>query len=371
MKLYVGTYAKYAAGSLAGAWIDLDKLSCYEELVAACKRVHQGEDEPEFMVQDIESDGEDWQAGFTGELLGGYEDYWTVKAEFAAGAKLEPIGTVTRNEERNGIEVRFGAKPDASVLAELKAHGWRWSRFGGCWYTRHSPEAETFAAAITQGGAVASAGAKPSGSARPSWIGDLERDAKKSLAEYRAWLEADPERVRKLWKRDVAGHLRDLVAVVRLDNGSWLEVRKPAIKTEFCCGEDDHGQGGEGPGTMAYARKACRLFETEAGFKRENSIRSPYNAGRTKHATYEAGQWSRESWRLVSGTDWTDYAEKVGTGYHCQKEPERCRELSEREWREIRRMEAWRAISLRRRVNAYWKRFGASKLRTWTYWTEA
>ena len=42
--------------------------------------------------------------------------------------------TVTINEQKNGVEIRFPSKPAAAVLADLKAHGWRWSRFGGCWY---------------------------------------------------------------------------------------------------------------------------------------------------------------------------------------------------------------------------------------------
>lgn len=53
--------------------------------------------------------------------------------------------TITRNEERNGIEIRFPSRPDDDVLAELKANGWRWSRFSACWYTRYSDEAQQFA----------------------------------------------------------------------------------------------------------------------------------------------------------------------------------------------------------------------------------
>lgn len=57
--------------------------------------------------------------------------------------------TITRNTERDGVEIRFPAKPDASVLAALKAHGWRWSRPSVCWYKRYSAEAEQFASQLT------------------------------------------------------------------------------------------------------------------------------------------------------------------------------------------------------------------------------
>lgn len=43
MKLYVGTYAKYNRGSIAGAWLDLDKFKDADEFAAACRRLHKDE----------------------------------------------------------------------------------------------------------------------------------------------------------------------------------------------------------------------------------------------------------------------------------------------------------------------------------------
>lgn len=56
--------------------------------------------------------------------------------------------TVSENREKNGIEIRFASRPGDDVLANLKANGWRWSRFSKCWYTRASEEAQKFAEAI-------------------------------------------------------------------------------------------------------------------------------------------------------------------------------------------------------------------------------
>lgn len=55
---------------------------------------------------------------------------------------------VSRNEAKNGIEIRFPSRPGDGVLARLKANGWRWSRFSGCWYNRDSEEARAFAEEI-------------------------------------------------------------------------------------------------------------------------------------------------------------------------------------------------------------------------------
>ena len=52
--LYVGTYAKYNAGSLGGAWLKLDDYSDRSEFLAACAELHADESDRELMFQDCE-----------------------------------------------------------------------------------------------------------------------------------------------------------------------------------------------------------------------------------------------------------------------------------------------------------------------------
>lgn len=47
---------------------------------------------------------------------------------------------ISRNEDRDGIELRFTEKPAGAARDELKARGWRWNRRDACWYIRHSDE---------------------------------------------------------------------------------------------------------------------------------------------------------------------------------------------------------------------------------------
>lgn len=65
----------------------------------------------------------------------------------AASASFEGA-QVSENEEKNGVEIRFSAKPAAAVLDSLKVNGWRWSRFSGCWYAKRTPESLAFAKTI-------------------------------------------------------------------------------------------------------------------------------------------------------------------------------------------------------------------------------
>ncbi|MBX6334736.1 antirestriction protein ArdA [Candidatus Saccharibacteria bacterium] len=53
-KVYVGTYAKYNAGDLRGAWLDLENYANKEEFLEACRELHNDEVDPEFMFQDWE-----------------------------------------------------------------------------------------------------------------------------------------------------------------------------------------------------------------------------------------------------------------------------------------------------------------------------
>lgn len=57
-KLYVGTYGKYNAGSIEGAWLSLLDYETLEDFFAACRELHKDESDPEFMFQDF--DGEDF-----------------------------------------------------------------------------------------------------------------------------------------------------------------------------------------------------------------------------------------------------------------------------------------------------------------------
>ena len=53
-RVYVGTYAKYSAGSIAGQWLNLEDYTDKESFLAACAKLHQDEADPELMFQDFQ-----------------------------------------------------------------------------------------------------------------------------------------------------------------------------------------------------------------------------------------------------------------------------------------------------------------------------
>lgn len=46
--------------------------------------------------------------------------------------------TISRNKEKNGIEIAFTEKPDDLVIVYLKSQGFRWSPFGKVWYKKYN-----------------------------------------------------------------------------------------------------------------------------------------------------------------------------------------------------------------------------------------
>lgn len=53
-RIYVGTYAKYNNGSIAGAWLDLENFADRDDFLDACRALHKNESDPELMFQDFE-----------------------------------------------------------------------------------------------------------------------------------------------------------------------------------------------------------------------------------------------------------------------------------------------------------------------------
>jgi antirestriction protein len=71
-QIYVGTYAKYNAGSIKGAWLDLELLDSPEAFFDACRELHADEHDPELMFQD-------WQCVPTGMVSESHisNELWT------------------------------------------------------------------------------------------------------------------------------------------------------------------------------------------------------------------------------------------------------------------------------------------------------
>lgn len=79
INVYVGTYGKYNAGSISGEWVDLSEYDNLKDFYKYCHELHQDEEDPEIMFQDIENGfgliGESWINQEIYEIIEKIEDY--------------------------------------------------------------------------------------------------------------------------------------------------------------------------------------------------------------------------------------------------------------------------------------------------------
>lgn len=71
-RIYVGTYAKYNAGSIKGAWLNLEDYADRDDFLEACAKLHADEDDPELMFQDFEG----FPRGFYNESSAPPDELW-------------------------------------------------------------------------------------------------------------------------------------------------------------------------------------------------------------------------------------------------------------------------------------------------------
>ncbi len=92
--------------------------------------------------------------------------------------------TVTRNEAKGGVEIRFPAKPAQATIDRVKAAGFRWSRFSGCWWAKASERTLAFAYGLA-GKPVEGENATPARDAKPEPV--MVRDPGEDAADR--WAE--------------------------------------------------------------------------------------------------------------------------------------------------------------------------------------
>lgn len=56
--------------------------------------------------------------------------------------------TISQNEQRDQVEIRFAKRPPAAVTGHLKDAGWRWSKASAYWWARRNGRTLAFAYAM-------------------------------------------------------------------------------------------------------------------------------------------------------------------------------------------------------------------------------
>ena len=372
-RIYVGTWAKYNAGSLSGEWLALKDYDNYSELCEVMRAIHEDEIDPEPMIQDCE----DFPEGFSvvsGSLS--EEEYNDIikackeeEEEESAGAEEETRGneeetrgyeeesqtsvTVCKYSEK-AIAVIGNTRPFADVL---RANGGRFNARLSCgagWIFQATKKDIIVEALKAAGATVSESDTVParnssnssnSSNRRNSSTGrngggypDTAMGGQKVVSEY-AEKRGDPEYYKSRFSTGI-----------RFPEGVYL-FQKPRIENDFCFRD-------EGP-EYDYYKELCndkKLLEEHFIAHNMEQVREP-KEGETMYII-------KDSW----STDGRVYIRWANYPYSANDQT--VREATEREEQEYRlQLRAVRA-EFGKRIDKYLKRFGTSKLHIWSYWAD-
>lgn len=326
-KIYVGTYAKYNAGDLSGAWLSLRDYSTYEELIEACLELHSDEADPELMIQDCD----DMPDGLTvGESITReeFDDIKQALQEESAGA---PAYSIIDYSDK-AIAVTGDTR---QISGELKRIGGRFNPRLTCgpgWIFPAKKRAEL--EALLAG--------NYDETGRPETAAN---EGRKTLEEW-AKVQQDPDYIMKAYE-----------SAVKLADGVVL-FDHPKIKTEFCFRD-------EGPDYEFYKELGSDENLLRDYFIRENmdqyGIAEP-DENTDMYIVKYAGEYrpGRVYVKFCNCPEYLDLRREDTIRIATDTE----RSLYMAELARVRK-------AFRKRLDTYLKRYGTKKIHTWSYWADA
>lgn len=272
--------------------------------------------------------------------------------------------TINENKAFGSLEITFEGKPDENTRNALKSYGFRWNPKRGLWYG-YGEEAEIRKA--IEGGTV-------------------EKKAEKADKKPAVDREALTAEYEKVWKTPgmVKYCVSKVARVATLPTGEIIPIEKQSIETRFCFGES--GYDYEDAAKMAaHARTNEEYFFNENMKSFRDMIRDLEEAKKdcgnykiTIGAAY-TGQSEDCKIRYMGFVKLWKVLEWCGGSADLETLPGRefdnpghIVRIATREEIEII-LEEYKAAAAdhEKKVKAYLKRYGLSKVHSWTYWRDA
>jgi len=338
-KVYVGTYGKYNEGSIAGGWLDLADYPKYNDFLNACKALHEDEQDPEFMIQDTEDfpDGLDCME-WIGES--DFNDIRLAMKEESQEAEGRPSINIIDYSDK-----AFAVVGDTkAVKDELKKMGGRFNAKLSCgcgWIfsNKMRDEVEKF---ISSG--------------EVTEIVRTERKTPEDGRQFVEWLSEFLDTCNKFYHDYYKKHA---VGAVKMHDSYYI-IEKPSIDNRFCFHD-------EGPQYEQYKELRSHEDKMARYFKAENLREFDIKIERmTKGEGFDNDK--RVWWHKDENTRQLYLTFHSGWGRDNNDGETLC---TDEERRLILKGLQFGRSQLEKRLDAYLKRYGVSKLHTWTYWADA
>lgn len=263
--------------------------------------------------------------------------------------------TITNNAQFNSLEITFDGKPSEEIRNALKALKFRWHNAKKVWYGFSTEEAVK---AAIEGEEAPKTERKP-------------KTAPAIPADIAAHLRAEYSRV---WPNDSS--MIDYCCK-RVSRAIWLEDKtafiweKPSIEKDFCFGESGYDYD-DAQRMAAHARNSEEYFKSEnlAEFGKVIAALEGNGSGCYCNCQPYIYRYAYNSCGdvAISTLVWRDPSMLWN---ECEEFRARIRVPYEDELATI--LEGYRAerAAFEKRLDNYLKRYGLSKVHSWTYWRDA
>ena len=337
-RVYVGTYKKYNEGCLNGGWLNLNDYSNYSDFLKACKQLHKNERDPEFMIQDSEGfpDGLDCMEWLSEQ---DFNDVKLAMKEEDQEAQGKPSINIIDYSEK-----AFAVVGDTKAVKDsLKKMGGRFNAklSCGCGWIFSNKMREEVEKFISSGEVT----------------GKVIAERKKTTSEGSQFVEWLNEFLSIADGFDREYYKKHAVGAIKLADGYYI-IEKPSIENRFCFHD-------EGPQYEQYKSLTSNEDRMAKYFKAEN-----------------LDEFDRHIERITKG----DYGDKrvwINTTNYKNNRVELCfysswgqpdgdyKECTDEEKKLILKGLKYGRELFEKRLDSYLKRYGVSKLHTWTYWADA
>ena len=262
--------------------------------------------------------------------------------------------TIANNEKWKSYELTFDGKPSEQVRDLLKANGYRWNKTRGIWYGFTD---------ISEQLNASPANAETSEKGEEN-TAEQNADKVEQLA-IRAEFLAEIERIENGNKKWVDYHDKETARCVKFENGMIYAIEKPRIETQFCfgygfCGISTEEEENRADGMARYAKEKPDYF---LEYNLEKFDKMAKNLEEYGDNVYAAPMRSNtEKWvyiRIYRG--WWDFEDEF------QSVKEKMVKLSPADVEQLKKAYELERKAFEKRLNSYLKKYGTSKLRTWSY----
>lgn len=361
-KCYVGTYAKYNNGSIDGKWLNLAEFATFSDFLAACKKVHKDESDPEFMIQDWES----LPDGFPSVEWIGESDFNDIKEAMKEDDEENEPQAQGNIQIIDYSEKAFAVVGDTkAVKDDLKKLGGRFNPKLSCgagWI--FSKKALSDVEAFLKSGSVAKGG-KSVASGKNT---DKVDKTTPIWGKYRELINK-----RGPYPELTEETIKVTDDLVELSDGLIFVLKKESIEVDFCWA--DEGPDYENYKKVTSSEESLKRYfiwentrKIDDHIKRLKTLKDRYDNELTP-VCFECC-WSRDNEPIGYSSD---LRELSGVDYYREKQDKRngiIHELTADDVKKVTKaLERFRA-RFQKRLDTYLKRYGVSKLHTWTYWAD-